>query len=89
MKVVEQDLEAEKEKTRTLERKIDALEKEKKTLADGLKAGEGTDCDRDRTMALAQGRVQRLERKLERRELAIAIVHNVMKLPKLPSEKEE
>jgi chromosome segregation ATPase len=84
---VEQDLTAGKEKARSLEKKIDALEEGRKALRAGLKATEGPNCDQDRTVAAAQGRVHSLERKLERRDLAIAIVDNVIKLPKLPFEK--
>lgn len=83
---VEQDLTGEKEMAGSLEKKIDALEKWRKALIAGLKATEGPNCDQNRTMAAAQGRVQSLERKLERRDLAIAIVDNVIKLPKLPFE---
>jgi len=86
IKAVEQDLEAENEKARAIERKIDALEVKKKILLDSLKAREETTGDRSGTTVAAQDYVKALERKLETKELTIAILANVIRLSGLRSE---
>jgi hypothetical protein len=73
---------------RALEKKIDALEEKRKILIDRLKTREETIGDRDGSIDTIQGRVKVLERKVERKELAIAILANVIKLSSLPFEDE-
>jgi chromosome segregation ATPase len=88
LKVVEQDLETEKEKIRTLKKKIDALKERRKILTDGLNAREEMIDDRDGVIVAARDRIKVLERKVERKELAIGIITDVIKLSNLPFEEE-
>lgn len=79
LKVAEQDLETEKEKVRALEKKIDTLEEGRKILTDRLEAREKTISGQN-----AQDRAMVLKKELERKELAIAILADVIQLSKLP-----
>jgi len=71
---------------RALEQKIHALEVKRKILVDRLKAREETTGDQGVATAAAQDHGKALERKVERKELAIAILANVIRLSNLPSE---
>lgn len=83
LKVVEQDLKAERAATKTLRKKIEMLEAGKGSL-DSLKVIEETICDREKTIAATQDCVMMLERSLERKELAMATAASVLKLSKPP-----
>jgi hypothetical protein len=87
LKTIERKLKVKKEKTRSLEKKIDALEERKKM--NGLKMRKKSNGDKDGIIATDQNRVKLLKRKLKKRDLAIDIVVNVIKLSKLPLEKTE
>ncbi len=80
LKDTEQNLETKKKKIRALEKKIDALEEEKIILIARLQAREETIGDRDGSIAADQDCAKILKKELERKELAIAIVADVIKL---------
>jgi hypothetical protein len=82
-------LEVENEKARVIKRKVDALKVKKKILLDSLKAREEItgDRNRNRTIVAAQDYAKALERKLEIKELTIAILANVIRLSGLRSKK--
>jgi chromosome segregation ATPase len=84
LKVAEQDLETEKEKVRALEEKIDTLEEGRKILTDRLEAREKTISDQNWSIATARDRAMVIKKELERKELAIAILADVIQLSKLP-----
>jgi chromosome segregation ATPase len=84
LKDAEQDLETEKEKVKALEKKIDALEEGRMVLIARLKAREETIGGRDGSIAAVQDHDKMLKKELERKELAIAIVADVIKLLSLP-----
>jgi hypothetical protein len=83
LKVVEQNLEMEKEKIRILEKKIDTLKKKRKILTDKFNAREKIINDRNKIIIIARNRIKIFEKKIERKELAINIIINMIKLSNL------
>ncbi|SRR6266536_4118007 len=83
LKVAEQGLETEKEKVRVLEREIEALKEGRETFVNRFKVrGEIIDY-RDETITTVRGRVKVLEGELERKELVIIILSDIIKLSSL------
>lgn len=89
LQIAQQDLESEKKKVRVLEKEIGTLKELRALLMDRLKARGETVAERDRSIAAGQDAVKILHSRLERKELTMTILENVIKLSKLSFEKEE
>lgn len=89
IEAAQQDLESEKEKVRVLKKEIDTLKEARKMLINRLKARQDTAGDRGESIAMAQDHGKVLEKRVGRKELAIAIFGNVLKLSRLPFEDAE
>lgn len=86
---IERELEGANRKDRALKEKIFALEMKRKILTDRIDArGERIGSPRGMTVN-AHDSFDRLKRKLERKELIITLIGDVVKLSGLPFEEEE